>query len=225
MSIRLGISVEGQTEEQFVKTLLAPHLAAFNVFATPVIVSTSRSASGKKSKGGGINMDRVTNELSRLLSGYPDGFVTSLYDFYAFGGRQPGETVDQLETRMAQILGVPRNFIGYVQLHEFEGLLLSAPAIAATYFKAEKLCDEISKAVGQGSPEQVNDGYETAPSKRLERWTFEHSPGPLRYSRATKTIHGPQLAAQLTLPVIRAACPRFDAWLSRLERIPAEKDT
>ncbi len=50
MSIRLGISVEGQTEERFVKDLLAPHLTTFDVFATPVIVTTSRSASGKKQR-------------------------------------------------------------------------------------------------------------------------------------------------------------------------------
>lgn len=219
MSLRLGVSVEGQTEELFVKRLLAPHLAAFGVFATPVILATSRSASGKKAKGGGVNIDRVTQELRRLMGGYPDGMVTSLYDFYAFGGREPGETVEQLETRIAEKLGSPRNFISYVQLHEFEALLLSDAATVADYFGAEELRQEVANAVGAGSPEQVNDGAQTAPSKRLERWTSRCAPGLPRYSSATKTTHAPQLAARLTLPVIRAACPRFHAWLTRLENL------
>ncbi len=32
-SIRLHVTSEGQTEERFVKKILAPHLGAFNVFA------------------------------------------------------------------------------------------------------------------------------------------------------------------------------------------------
>lgn len=220
MSIRLGISVEGQTEEKFVKDLLAEHLASFEIYATPVIVMTSRSASGKKSKGGGINTDRVRREIGRLLQGYSDGFVTSLYDFYGFEDRNPGETVDQLESRIAALLGTPRNFISYVQLHEFEGLLLSDAAVAADYFQAKPIENLISSAVSRaGSPEGVNDSPATAPSKRLETWTSSHAPILQRYSKGTKTLHGPKLAAQLTLPVIRTACPRFGAWLTTLESL------
>jgi uncharacterized protein DUF4276 len=218
MSIRLGISVEGQTEERFVKDLLAPHLANFEIYATPVIVTTSRSASGMKAKGGGINMNRVANELRRLLGGYPDGFVTSLYDFYGFEDKGESETVDALETRIAFALGNPRNLHSYVQLHEFEGLLLSDAATAADYFQASALEHLINSAVSRaGSPEQVNDNAATAPSKRLETWTGKHAPAVQRYSKATKLLHGPQLAARLTLPVIRGACPRFNAWLTQLE--------
>jgi Domain of unknown function (DUF4276) len=218
VSIRLGISVEGQTEERFVKDLLYPHLAGFDVYATPVIVTTSRTAGGQKAKGGGVNVDRVTNELRLLREGYSDGFVTSLYDFYGFGDKHKGETVDALEARIASVLGNPRNLISYVQLHEFEGLLLSNAAIVASYFQAPTLERLVEEAVRRaGSPEQVNDDRETAPSKRLEKWTSRGAPSNYRYSKPTKTLHGPQQAARLSLPVIRAACPRFNAWLTRLE--------
>ncbi len=73
MRLRLGISVEGQTEEAFVKRLLAPHLDRVGIETTPVPVATSRTASGSKVKGGGINIDRVTHELRRLLDGYSVG--------------------------------------------------------------------------------------------------------------------------------------------------------
>jgi len=220
VSVRLGISVEGQTEERFVKDLLAPHLANFDVFAKAVIVSTSRSASGKKAKGGGINVNRVANELRSLLRGYSDGAVTSFYDFYGFEDKKEGETADGLEARITSILGQPANFISYVQLHEFEALLLSDAVVAADYFQAEPLQNLIRAAVSHaGSPEQVNDNPVTAPSKRLEAWTEKHAPALQRYSKGTKTLHGPQLATRLTLPVIRAACPRFGAWLSQLEAL------
>jgi hypothetical protein len=219
VSVRLGISVEGQTEERFVKDLLTPHLFQFGVHATPVIVATSRSAGGTKAKGGGINIDRVAGELRRLLRGHPDGYVTSLYDFYGFAGKRPSETVERLEYRIASTLNTPHNLIAYVQLHEFEGLLLSNAAIAASYFEAPAIARLIEDAVGQaGSPEAVNEGPSTSPSKRLEAWTRQH--GTRRfYSKATKTLHGPALAVRLTLPLIRNACPRFAAWLARLEAL------
>lgn len=220
MSVRLGISVEGQTEERFVKDLLAPHLASFEVYATPVIVTTSRSASGKKAKGGGINIGRVSGELDRLLRGYSDGFVTSIYDFYGFEDKKKGETVEDLEARIASSLGAPDNLISYVQLHEFEGLLLSDEVTVADYFQATELNSLIRSAVNKaGSPEQVNDHPATAPSKRLEAWTRAHAPAAQQYSKATKTLHGPQLAARLGLPVIRTACPRFNSWLTQLENL------
>ena len=219
MSVRLGISVEGQTEERFVNDLLAPHLAHFGVHATPVVVATSRTASGQKAKGGGINIDRVASELRRLLRGYPDGSVTSLYDFYGFADKRVGETVERLEARIASALDTPRNLIAYVQIYEFEGLLLSDAAIVAGYFEVPEMEPLIRSVVSlAGSPEAVNEGLSTAPSKRLEAWTRQAGSKRL-YANATKTLHGPLLAARLSLPVIRAACPRFAAWLSRLEAL------
>lgn len=48
MTVRLGISVEGQTEERFVKDLLADHLQKFDIYVTPVLVSPGRNANGTK---------------------------------------------------------------------------------------------------------------------------------------------------------------------------------
>jgi hypothetical protein len=225
VTIRLGISVEGQTEERFVKDLLAPHLEARGVYAIPIIVTTSRSAGGKKRKGGGINLDRIAGELQRLLGGFRDGFVTSLYDFYGFEDKRPDETVEALEIKIADRLGKPPNFIPYVQLHEYEALLLSDAAILAAYFQAPALEREVRKVVTKaGNPEMVNDSPLTAPSKRLDGWTGTHAPS-MRYSKDTKTRHGPRLAARLTLPVIRAACPRFASWIDRLETLGAARES
>jgi hypothetical protein len=218
MTVRLGISVEGQTEERFVKDVLAPHLWEFDVFAEPKIVATGWTADGRRAKGGGINVGRVTKELGILLPSFRDGYVTSLYDLYGFEDRNPGESADALQLRLARELGAPRNLITYIQRHEFEALLLADPAVAATYFLAPKMEKPMRQEIAAaGSAEDVNDGSETAPSKRLERWTVEHAPPLMRFSDRTKVRHGAVLSALLTIPVIRAACPRFNDWLTRLE--------
>jgi hypothetical protein len=220
LTIRLAISVEGQTEESFVKLLLAPHLFGRGVFATPVKVSTGRNANGTKAKGGGINLDRVAHELRILLSTHNGGYVTSFYDFYGFGKRPPGIDVGGLEQQIAEACGSASNLIPYVQLHEFEALLLSDAEIAADYFQADRLKEMIAKAVSKaGTPEAVNDSPLTAPSKRLEQWTAQWSNVERQFSKATKVRHGSQLAARLTLPVVRAACPRFNNWLTCLESL------
>jgi Domain of unknown function (DUF4276) len=220
VSVRLAISVEGQTEERFVKALLVPHLSQSSVYATRAVVATSRSASGQKAKGGGINIGRVANALRRLLGSHQDGYVTSLYDFYGFANKHAGETAEGLEARIKSALNEPRNLIPYVQLYEFEALLLSDAAITARYFEAPAIEPLIRSAVGlAGSPEGVNEGETTAPSKRSEAWTRQHGSRVRAYSKATKTLHGPGLAARPTLPVNRASCPRFAAWLSRLEAL------
>lgn len=223
MTIRLAISVEGATEVRFVKDLLAPHLANFNVDVTPIAITTSTAANGKKRSGGGVNFDRCVHNLRILLathSASSNGHVTSLYDFYGFGGRGVSETVEALEKRLFLALGSPPNLHCYVQLHEFEGLLLSNAGITAQYFGSEKLVEIVSQAVARaGSPEQVNDGAKTAPSKRLEKWTREHCQNGLLYTNRTKTLHGPLLAVRQTLAGIRSVCPRFNNWLTKLETL------
>lgn len=202
------------------KDVLAPHLAGFNVFAEAKIVATGWTADGKRAKGGGINLDRVVRELSTLLPSFNGGYVTSLYDLYGFEDRLSGETAEALEGRIAQRIGTPRNLIPYVQQYEFESLLLTCPATAATYFQAPALAGSIVDAVtGAGGAEEVNDGRTTAPSKRLESWTLAHAPPLMRFSKKTKVRHGATLCQRIGLTTIRNACPRFGAWLTKLEAL------
>ncbi|MBW2736989.1 MAG: DUF4276 family protein, partial [Deltaproteobacteria bacterium] len=63
--------------------------------------------------------------------------------------------------------------------------------------------------IGDQPLESVNDGKDTAPSKRLLR----HIPG---YNKA---LHGPLAVEHEGLQSLRASCPRFGAWLQTLERL------
>ena len=72
-------------------------------------------------------------------------------------------------------------------------------------------CDSQLQKVADSvdSPELIDDGQHSAPSKRI----IEQIPA---YKRL-KTSVGPQMAADIGLRAIRLKCPHFDAWISRLE--------
>lgn len=58
-------------------------------------------------------------------------------------------------------------------------------------------------------PEDVNDGRQTAPSKRLLR----HIPS------YDKTLCGPLVTSETGIAALRRVCPRFDAWVGALETL------
>lgn len=68
--IRLGISVEGATEREFVTRVLAPVLAQNQVFASPIDMR------------GRVSLERIGKELSKLMAMFDH--VTTFYDFTVF---------------------------------------------------------------------------------------------------------------------------------------------
>lgn len=103
-----------------------------------------------------------------------------------------------------------RRLIPYLQRHEFEALVLAGLS------ELEKLLDaeedlrgvaELRTQLAGAAPEDVNDGRETAPSKRLLRLIPSYR----------KTVHGPLVVEATGLAVLRARCPQFDAWVTQLE--------
>jgi len=216
MTVRLAISVEGQTEYEFCREVLRPHLAAVDVYIEPNIVVTKRNLSGPNTTGGAISIDRFHNEVRRLLPSFD--YVTTLYDFYGFKGRLPDETPETLCLRMSDVLERPRHLIPYVQVHEFEALLFSAPPVLAGYLGSQPFGQAEAAAVSAcGGAEQVNDLPQSTPSKRLVSFFREHL-----NQRYDKPFHGPLLAMEIGLPAIRTACPRFETWLTQQERLPGE---
>ena len=167
--IRLAISVEGQTEEEFVKNVLADHLWKIAVYPIPILLGRVRG----ESIGGNVSMERLVPEMVRLL--YSFDVVTSFVDFYRFR-RKGNKTVDELEKDMAQQIRKqlgqywrPEKVFPYVQQYEFEGLLFSnvdafANAIDASEESIEELRSIREKFL---TPEDINDNSETAPSKRI----------------------------------------------------------
>ena len=205
--IRLAISVEGRTEESFVKEVLADCLYPMEVFPSAVLLGSAR---GRGRRGGGVDVNRLVSDMVRLSHDFDA--VTSLVDFYGFRGKGD-RTVEELEALLAQEIAAcvsnAERVFPYVQKHEFEGLLFSEPAaFSATGRATDGDIEQLAAVRRQfATPEDINDDPEGAPSKRIGR--------TLRGYR--KALHGPEVARKTGLTRIRAECPRFTAWLTRLE--------
>lgn len=167
--IRVAVSVEGQTEEEFVKQVLAEHFRRNGAELTPIQLGKARGGAG----GGNVSAPRLAVEIANLS--YNFDIVTSLVDFYGFQGKGR-RTVDELEALIAE---QARNRLGedwrenkvipYVQRHEFEGLLFSdLDAFEAVLGVPQQSARELRAArAGFATPEDINDGRSTAPSKRI----------------------------------------------------------
>ena len=200
--ISLAISVEGQTEEEFVKRVLADHLQPLGIEPRPFLIRPG---------GGNVNTERLVSDMVRLRPPRYDA-VTSLVDFYGFQGKG-GLSVEKLECRLIREIEtrIPdaRQVFPYVQKYEFEGLLFSdTAAFGVTGRAAEREIEALSNIRRKfKTPEDINGDSEGAPSKRIARAVQGYG----------KVLHGPMVAREAGLANIRAECPRFDAWLTRLE--------
>ena len=206
--ISLAISVEGRTEEEFVKRVLADHLGQLGVAADPVPLGRARSSGAG---GGNVSAERLVSEMVRLRPPRYDA-VTSLVDFYRFRGKgklSVKALEDHLMQKIKPKIRDARWVFPYVQKHEFEGLLFSdTAAFGVTGRAAEQHIEALSEVRRKfTTPEDINDDLEGAPSKRIARTVRGYK----------KRLHGPMVAQQAGLATIRAECPRFGAWLTRLE--------
>lgn len=222
--IWLTVLVEGDTEEAFVKAVMRPHLEARAVYATPVKYETSRSAAGRRYKGGGLHWAGVHKQLREFLRDPRAAFrLTTLFDLYRLPADFPGmaahatvsdtaKRAGQLESAMAAVVGDAR-FIPYVQRHEFETLVLACLDHLDASDPSKRAGIKLLRADIAGvMPEDVNDGESTAPSKRLARFVDGYR----------KVLDGPDVTAKAGLAALRASCPRFGAWLTVLESLAGD---
>lgn len=195
---RLGVSVEGPTERDFVQQVLRPHLIAAGWDVCKAVVLGGN--------GGNVSCRRIRQDVRLLAPGFE--CVTTLYDLYGFEGRGERSAVE-IERAMDEAVGDVPCFIPYVQQFEFEALLFSETGTVHHALGGDaasrKQLEQARSAVQ--SPEEINDGYDTCPSRRLLR----------AYPRYDKVLQGPALAAKIGLARMREQCPRFASWLARLE--------
>ena len=122
----------------------------------------------------------------------------------------PQKRVEALEQAFAMDIRDGR-FLPYIQLHEYEAYLFSDPTwFEYVYDHHEKQIATLKGiADGYATPELIDDGQHSAPSKRIiaELPDYEDA----------KSAVGPQVAELIGLAVIRRKCPHFAAWLLRLE--------
>lgn len=207
--IRLAIVVEGRTEWQFVRQLLAGHLVRHSVLAEPVLIGREQHP------GGDVTIERLVEDMAH--ASYSFDAVTTLVDFYGFR-RRPTDDVSGLEQLIDEAYArAPHRRLrddrvfAYVQLHEFEALLFSdVRALGRATAAAPDAERELAEVRDQfGSPEEINDRSDTAPSKRITSAV----PG------YDKVLGGSLAAEAVGLDAMRRECPRFGGWLTRLETL------
>jgi hypothetical protein len=224
---RLFLIVEGQTEKNFAITVLKPHLVAQGVFLVGARLTALCRKRGLVHRGGMKRYLPVKNDIERWLKEdrSPDAHFSTMLDLYglptdfpdyneAAKKQDPYLRVAELEAAFQEDIGDQR-FIPYIQLHEFEALLLTDPrAFAHEFAGRDREIEKLARlAEAYASPELIDDGQQTAPSKRIAKEIYQY-PG-------VKPTAGPVIAEEIGLDRIRKACPHFNDWLTKLENLAA----
>ena len=215
---RVLVLVEGDTEEQFVKSILAPHLTQHGTFIIPTIVTTKRLPGKPHFKGGVSSYGKIRNDIRRLCRDSNAVCMTTMLDLYHlpddFPGlkeksqRSPQDRVQYLEQEFSKDIGDDR-FLPYLSLHEFEALLFAdIDQIAAQFPELESVSKKLRQAKSKfGSPEEIDDRQ--PPSKRIEKVIPQYQ----------KPRDGRLICQAIGLARIRAECPHFNQWVEQLESI------
>lgn len=223
--------VEGYSENAFLSRLLAPHLGERGVDFSVKIVGEGSSKGGMKFR----TFEQTCAEVARLLHDRRKPYVTTFLDYYGLptspnkgwgfveSAKHQGSHggAEEIEKQFASAVGVvvgrsdfAERFIPYLQLHELEALFYAEPVVLAETLGEPALASQFVKIVAEcGECEAINDDPQTAPSKRLEKLFRGYIKG------RSAAAHAPRLALKLNLEKVRAACPRFNAWVTKLESL------
>lgn len=207
---RVHVFCEGQTEDTFLREVLRPHFERLNIWLNPIVLRT-----GPQGKGGVTSFGKLRWQVERKCKEDPSAWVTTLIDLYGLPTDFPAhgtggnsfQRADAIEAGMRASVNQP-NFVPNLLVHEFEGLLLSCTDAFGNWFDDADVVETLTQ-IRQGfeSPEHINDGVLTAPSKRIRRVCKSYD----------KIVHGSLISLDIGLDVIRDQCPRFDVWIRRLE--------
>ncbi len=218
--VRLHVVVEGQTEEAFVRNVLCPYMGRYDVIMVARCVETSRKG-GIKRRGGIRGYSKLRRDLMRWMKedANPEARFSTMIDLYSLPADFPGyeesrripelfRRVEYLETCFSEDVD-DRRFVPYLQLHEFEALLFAdASKFVFAFPDRQGTVDQISAIRSSfPSPEHIDDGENTAPSKRIREVFPDYD----------KVAFGPVIAAKIGIETLVRECSHFAAWIDRLK--------
>lgn len=222
--IRVHVICEGQTEETFIRDVIAPILANQNIFITARLIQTS-----KGHKGGALNYDRVKRFVTNCLKEDSNTVITTFFDLYALHNQFPEyqqcleitdvyQKVVQLEQAFKYDIAqgntsFSQRFIPYIQPYEFEGLLFTdiekLTSLESTWHnvavKLQTVRDQFA------TPEHINDGYETKPSARVENHLIQ--------PKYRKSLHGVLAIESIGIDQLLTECKHFQQWYQQLNNL------
>jgi hypothetical protein len=203
---RLYLTVEGQTEQAFAVDVLGPHLSAFNVFVTKPRLTGPHRRRGSRIPQGGMfsTFAHVLADMKRWLleDRSPEARFSMMVDLYSLPHDVPGHAeataladpyaqAAMLEAALADAMQ-EQWFIPYIQMHEFEVLLLSDPEKFSELFeqRENKIAMLMAECDRFASPELINHGQHTHPKGRIKRYLEDYQ----------ENVDGPLLAQAIGLP-------------------------
>lgn len=223
---KVYIVCEGPTEQTFIRYVLAPEMYLKGIFLYPILI-------GKPGhKGGGIRFDRAKGDIEKFLKQRPNTYVSTMFDYFQLESNWPGNektpgkltairkaekieaaTLTEIEKLIPEH-NIRKRFIPYIEMHEFEALLFS---------DASKLAEKMGVRLSHieqiltecGEPEEIDDGADTAPSKRL----FKLCKG------YRKVVMGKTISEAIGIQTIRQKCPHFDNWITKIEQLVVAENT
>lgn len=219
---KIFIVTEGQSETNFVNRVMAPYFAGRCILIPNTVTTKIDNRHGKTYKGGVANYNQIRNTLLKTLanaSKNEDSYVTTMFDFYRLpadvpgvadtaGINEPYKKVELIERKILEAEEYDENFFfPYIELHEFEAMLFSdVTKLEETYFEddltALKKCVEL-----QSNPELINNGAETAPSKRILDCI----------TCFDKANAGVAVLEKIGIENIARKCQHFSEWLKHIE--------
>jgi hypothetical protein len=225
--IEVLVVVEGKTEQLFVNDQLALALAPQGVFVR------ARLLGSPGHKGGNLDPQRLLKDVTTILKQRRGLVCTTMFDFYGLPGDFPGKSeigpamssqqkAECIESHLSASVNSrmserfdPRRFKPYVQMHEFEALLFSAPALLAKALPEMPVPPGALQTVRDefATPEEINEKWDSAPSRRILRLVPDYQ----------KAIHGPVAAGAIGLECMRHECTHFNAWVTALESLGQNK--
>ena len=226
-TVYLHVLCEGQTELRFASKVLSTYLVVKGIIVLAQLLITSRK---KNERGGILSYQQAKRDLTFMIRGTQDNetevhYFTTMFDLYALPDDFPGfadasamkdyNQVAKLENAFGKDLNCYK-FIPYIQLHEFEALVLcDIDGLKDSYPNSAKRLNELKNEVTSqygDNMELVDNSAETAPSKRIIMALKDEY-----YYDKPKT--GTEITDKIGIDTLRAKCRHFDAWLTKLEQL------
>ena len=212
---RLIIICEGPTEQAFCNDILRDHFLPKGILLDAPTI--------KHSNGGIVAWETLKKQIITHLK--EGNCIVSLFvdyyrirDSYNFPGWMNSKSITDIYDRMRYLfeqmsldieINLRSRFIPYIQLHEFEGLLFSDISVFPNNFTKDELDFSLLETAVKSAhtPEEINNGPNTAPSERLKRAIKGYD----------KIVYGSCLASDIGLKTIREKCILFNEWIEKLE--------
>lgn len=193
----VSVVCEGQTEVDFIKRLNKKYFNSREISLKPISVNKHSAMNGN------VSMDRLVSFVKRAS----EEIVTTFVDYYGFKGENE-KSFSEIENEIQQ-LSEKEHIIAYVQIHETEALWFSNVDIIKIVKNANieqaRALDSI--VANYPNPEDINNSWKTAPSKRLESIFNDYK----------KINDGNTISEKISIEEMKEKCPHFSNWLNQIE--------